>query len=156
MHYVKADTAAAFLDSALGAQAPCVDGVQVSGPACEQESGASDVHEVGGGEVAAVFLKRRVQPIMSRAQPMWLYSGPKDETRVNIAELSEKELLDEVGRLTLFSQEDSIPLISLQPPFDADHPPTEVIFPFEFVFNFAASTFIISIILTQFFFDRSL
>jgi hypothetical protein len=34
-----------------------------------------------------------------------LYSGPRDETRVNIAELSEKELLDEVQRLTLFSQE---------------------------------------------------
>ncbi|KAK1677023.1 hypothetical protein QYE76_037871 [Lolium multiflorum] len=79
-----------------------------------------------GTEVAAVFLKRRVQPIMSRAHPMWLYSGPKDETRVNVAELSEKELLDEVRRLTLFSQEDSIPLISLQPPFDADHPPTEI------------------------------
>ena len=61
---------------------------------------------------------------------MWLYSGPKDETRVNVAELSEKELLDEVRRLTLFSQEDSIPLISLQPPFDADNPPTEVIFSF--------------------------
>ncbi|KAK1649963.1 hypothetical protein QYE76_067768 [Lolium multiflorum] len=62
---------------------------------------------------------------MSRVHPMWLYSGPKDETRVNVVELSEKEL-DEVRRLTLFSQEDSIPLISFQPPFDADHPPTEV------------------------------
>jgi hypothetical protein len=95
----------------------------------------SDGQTMIGTEVAAVFLKRRVQPIMSRAHPMWLYSGSKDETRVNVAELSEKELLDEVRRLTLFSQEDSIPLISLQPPFDADHPPTEVIFPFEFVFN---------------------
>jgi hypothetical protein len=82
-----------------------------------------------GTEVAAVFLKRRVQPIMVRAHPMWLYSGPKDETRINIAELSEKELLDEVRRLTLFSQEDSIPLISSHPPFDADHQPTEVNFP---------------------------
>ncbi|KAK1604410.1 hypothetical protein QYE76_028083 [Lolium multiflorum] len=63
---------------------------------------------------------------MSRAHPMWLYSGPKDETRVNIAELSEKELLDEVRRLTLFSQEDSIPLISSQPPFDADRLTTEI------------------------------
>ena len=79
-----------------------------------------------GTEVAAVFLKRRVQPIMVRAHPMWLYSGPKDETRINIAESSEKELLDEVRRLTLFSQEDSIPLISSHPPFDADHQPTEV------------------------------
>ncbi|KAK1613753.1 hypothetical protein QYE76_019270 [Lolium multiflorum] len=79
-----------------------------------------------GTEVAAVFLKRPVQPIMVRAHPMRLYSGPKDETRINIAELSEKELLDEVRRLTLFSQEDSIPLISSHPPFDADHQPTEI------------------------------
>nr|XP_051211302.1 extensin-like [Lolium perenne] len=79
-----------------------------------------------GTEVAAVFLKRRVQPIMARAHPMWLYSGPKDDTRINIVELSEKELLDEVRRLTLFSQEDSIPLISSHPPFDANHPPMEI------------------------------
>ncbi|KAK1610948.1 hypothetical protein QYE76_034621 [Lolium multiflorum] len=52
--------------------------------------------------------------------------GPKDETRINIAELSEKELLDEVRRLTLFSQEDSIPLISSYTPLDADHPLTEI------------------------------
>ncbi|KAK1628534.1 hypothetical protein QYE76_002849 [Lolium multiflorum] len=57
---------------------------------------------------------------------MWLYSGSKDETRINIAELSEKELLDEVRRLTLFSQEDSIPLISSYSPLDADHPPSEI------------------------------
>jgi hypothetical protein len=50
-----------------------------------------------------------------------------DETRVNIAELSEKELLDEVRRLTHFSQEDSIPLIALQYPFDSDNQPSEVI-----------------------------
>jgi hypothetical protein len=49
-----------------------------------------------------------------------------DETRVNVAELSEKELLDEVRRLTHFSQEDSIPLLSPHTPFDADHPPSEV------------------------------
>jgi hypothetical protein len=33
-----------------------------------------------GTEVVAVFLKRRIQPVMSRAHQMWLYSGPKDET----------------------------------------------------------------------------
>ncbi|KAK1697417.1 hypothetical protein QYE76_014114 [Lolium multiflorum] len=62
---------------------------------------------------------------MARNRPMWLYSGPKDETRINIAELSEKELLDEVCRLTLFSQEDSIPLTSSYPPLDDDHPLTK-------------------------------
>jgi hypothetical protein len=50
----------------------------------------SDGQTMIGTEIAAVFLKRRVQPIMSSAHPMWLYSGPKDETRVNVAELSEK------------------------------------------------------------------
>ncbi|KAK1609670.1 hypothetical protein QYE76_033343 [Lolium multiflorum] len=63
---------------------------------------------------------------MARVHPMWVYSGPKYETSINIAELSEKELLDEVRRLTLFSQEDSIPLISSYTPLDADHPLTEI------------------------------
>ncbi|KAK1641569.1 hypothetical protein QYE76_059374 [Lolium multiflorum] len=79
-----------------------------------------------GTEVAAVFLKRRVQPAMARVHPMWLYSGPKDITRVNAAELSEKELLDEVRRLTFFSQEDSIPLTCAYSPLDVDHPSPEV------------------------------
>ncbi|KAK1648695.1 hypothetical protein QYE76_066500 [Lolium multiflorum] len=79
-----------------------------------------------GTEVAAVFLKRRVQPAMARVHPMWLYSGPKDVTRVNAAELSEKELLDEVRRLTFFSQEDSISLTCAYSPLDADHLPPEV------------------------------
>jgi hypothetical protein len=91
----------------------------------------ADGQTMVGTEVAAVFLKRRVQPVMARVRPMWLYSGPKDETRINAAELSEKELLDEVRRLTFFSQEDSIPLISSYTPLDADHPPPEVTFPFK-------------------------
>jgi hypothetical protein len=74
-----------------------------------------------------VFLKRRIQPVMSRAHQMWLYSGPEDETRVNVAELCEKELLDEVRCLTHFSQEDSIPLLALHEPYDLDHQPSEVI-----------------------------
>jgi hypothetical protein len=58
---------------------------------------------------------------------MWLYSGSKDETRINVAELSDKELLDEVRRLTYFSQEDSIPLVALQDPYELTHHPDEVI-----------------------------
>ncbi|KAK1678046.1 hypothetical protein QYE76_038894 [Lolium multiflorum] len=79
-----------------------------------------------GTEVAAVFLKCRIQPVMARVHPMWLYSGPKDETRINAADLSEKELLDEVRRLTSFNQEDSIPLISSYAPLDVDHPPSGI------------------------------
>ncbi|KAK1677362.1 hypothetical protein QYE76_038210 [Lolium multiflorum] len=62
---------------------------------------------------------------------MWLYSGPKDETRINAADLSEKELLDEVRRLTSFSQEDSIPLISSYAPLDVDNPPSGILMPSE-------------------------
>jgi hypothetical protein len=61
---------------------------------------------------------------------MWLYSGPKDKTRINAIELPEKELLDEVRRLTHFSQEDSIPLLALHDPYDLAHQPSEVIFSF--------------------------
>ncbi|KAK1692687.1 hypothetical protein QYE76_009384 [Lolium multiflorum] len=57
--------------------------------------------------------------------------GPKDETRINAADLSEKELLDEVRRLTSFNQEDSIPLISSYAPFDVDHPPAGILMPSE-------------------------
>ncbi|KAK1682992.1 hypothetical protein QYE76_043840 [Lolium multiflorum] len=57
--------------------------------------------------------------------------GPKDETRINVADLSEKELLDEVRRLTSFNQEDSIPLISSYAPFDVDHPPAGILMPSE-------------------------
>ncbi|KAK1666644.1 hypothetical protein QYE76_054803 [Lolium multiflorum] len=63
---------------------------------------------------------------MARVRPMWMYMGPKDETGINVVELSEKELLDEVRRLTLFSQEDSIPLVSSYAPLDANHPLSEV------------------------------
>ncbi|KAM0856774.1 hypothetical protein ACQ4PT_048851 [Festuca glaucescens] len=52
--------------------------------------------------------------------------GTEDETQINVAELSEKELLDEVRRLTHFSQEDSIPLLALHEPYDLTHQPAEV------------------------------
>jgi hypothetical protein len=86
----------------------------------------SDVQTMIGIEIVVVF-KRRIQPVMYRAHQMWLYSGPKDETRVNIAELFEKELLDEVRHLTHFSQEDSIPLLALHEPYNLDHQSSEVI-----------------------------
>ncbi|KAK1683400.1 hypothetical protein QYE76_044248 [Lolium multiflorum] len=79
-----------------------------------------------GNVILPVFLKRRIHPVMSRAHQMWLYSGSRDETRVNVTELSEKELLDEVRHLTHFSQEDSIPLLALHEPYDLDHQPSEI------------------------------
>jgi hypothetical protein len=109
----------------------------------------SDGRTMIGTEIVAVFLRRCVQPVMSRAHQMWLYSGPMDETRVKVAELSEKELLDEVRRVTHFSQADLIPLLALHDPFDLDHQPIEVTF-FTFTLEFPSSIF--CLVLTRLFF----
>jgi hypothetical protein len=72
---------------------------------------------------------------------MWLYTGSKDKTRINATELSEKELLDEVRRLTHFSQEDTISLVTVQDPYELHHLPAEVIshclevFAFDMIFT---------------------
>jgi hypothetical protein len=78
-------------------------------------------------EVAALFLKHRVQPVMSSRHQIWVYTGPKDITRINLADLTEKELQDEVRRLTHFSQENFISLTSIQTLYDVRHLPVEVI-----------------------------
>jgi hypothetical protein len=80
-----------------------------------------------GLEIADVFLKRHIQQVMSRAHQMWFYTGAKYVTQINTAELLEKELLDEVRRLTYFSPEDSIPLVALQDPYEFHHLPAKVI-----------------------------
>jgi hypothetical protein len=48
-----------------------------------------------------------------------VYTGPKDSTRISAVDILDKELLDYVRRLTLFSQEDTIPIESLVDPYDA-------------------------------------
>ena len=79
-----------------------------------------------GTEIAALFLKRRIQPLMARDHQMWLYTGKKDSTRINPANFTDKELQDEVRRLTSFNQDDNIPLEAIQDPFDVEHLPGEV------------------------------
>ncbi|KAK1630320.1 hypothetical protein QYE76_004635 [Lolium multiflorum] len=84
-----------------------------------------------GDWIASSITKRdekrsRSLGLISSEEGNVIFPGSKDETRINAAELSEKELLDEVRRLTFFSQEDSIPLISSYIPLDADHPPPEI------------------------------
>jgi hypothetical protein len=59
---------------------------------------------------------------------MWLYTGTKDVTWINVVDLSDKELLDEVRRLTHFSQEDTISFVALQEPYEFRHLPAKVIF----------------------------
>jgi hypothetical protein len=88
-----------------------------------------------GTEVLAVFLKRRVQPVMSRAHQLWLYTSAKDKSRVSPNDFSEEDLRDEVRRLTCFSQKDTIAMTSAHPPFDFKHLPSEVIILIAFASN---------------------
>src|SRR4051812_6895988 len=32
-------------------------------------------------EISALFLKHRIQPLMARVHPMWMYAGAEDPTR---------------------------------------------------------------------------
>ena len=79
-----------------------------------------------GTEIAALFLKQRIQPLMAREHPMFDYSGLEDPTRLDEVDLSDDELKDEVHRLTKLSKKDRIQLDPLRQPFDADHQPDEV------------------------------
>ncbi|KAK1614376.1 hypothetical protein QYE76_019893 [Lolium multiflorum] len=78
-----------------------------------------------GTEVVALFLKRRVQPVMSRAHGLWMYAGTKDKSSISSTELSEDDLRDEVRRLTCFNQKDFIAITSVRVPFDLKHLPSE-------------------------------
>jgi hypothetical protein len=81
-----------------------------------------------GTEVVVLFLKRRVQPVMSRSHQLWMYTDPNDKTQIKSADFTESELRDEVRRLTCFSQEDTIAMMSAQSPYGIRHLPSVVIF----------------------------
>ncbi|KAM0900633.1 hypothetical protein ACQ4PT_020475 [Festuca glaucescens] len=85
----------------------------------------ADGQTMCGTEVVTVFLKRRVQPVMSRAHQLWLYTGANDKSRVSSTDFSEEDLRDEVRRLTCLSQKDNIAMTSARPPFDFKHLPSE-------------------------------
>ncbi|KAK1694760.1 hypothetical protein QYE76_011457 [Lolium multiflorum] len=48
-----------------------------------------------GTEVVTLFLKRWVQPVMSRVHQLWLYTGANDKSRVSPTDFSEEDLRDE-------------------------------------------------------------
>ncbi|KAK1681509.1 hypothetical protein QYE76_042357 [Lolium multiflorum] len=78
-----------------------------------------------GTEVVSVFLRRGVQPLMSRPHQLWMYTGEGDKSRVSSVDLSDEELRDEVRLLTHYSMKDTIALNSARPPFDLTHLPAE-------------------------------
>ena len=59
---------------------------------------------------------------------MFLYTGAKDNTRISSVDLKEKELQDEVRRLTKLTQKDNIPLEPNVRPFEASCPLSAVCF----------------------------
>ena len=78
-----------------------------------------------GTEFAALFMKRRIQPLQHRSHGMWLYTGVTDKTWVG-KDLSDKELKDEVRRLTCLTAADFIPMDALVDAYDISHLPHSV------------------------------
>ena len=78
-----------------------------------------------GTEFAALFVKRRIQPLQHHSHGMWLYTGATDKTRVG-NDLSDKELRDEIRRLTCLMAADDIPLDALVDAYEASHLPDTV------------------------------
>src|SRR4051794_16613233 len=77
-------------------------------------------------EIAALFLRRRIQPPMARDHAMWMYTGQDDSTHFNRSDLTIEELNDEVRRLTKLNKKDTIQLEPLRKPYNTEHLPPEV------------------------------
>ena len=90
-----------------------------------EELRSVDGQEMLGAEFAALFIKRRVQPLQHRSHGMWLYTGITDRTRVG-GDLSDKDLRDEVRRLTCLTAADFIPMDALVDAYEASHLPDSV------------------------------
>ncbi|KAK1698514.1 hypothetical protein QYE76_015211 [Lolium multiflorum] len=76
-----------------------------------------------GTEVVSVFLKRRVQPLMSRPHQLWMYTGEGDKSRVSSADLSNDELRDEAS--TVVRCYPPTPESGVEPEDDDDSKETE-------------------------------
>src|SRR3954453_21336541 len=79
-----------------------------------------------GTDIAPLFLRRWIQPLMARDHTMWMYTRQDDSTRFNRSDLTVEELNDEVCRLTKLNKKDTIQLEPLREPYDAEHQPLEV------------------------------
>jgi hypothetical protein len=64
--------------------------------------------EVSGTHLIAIFLQRRVQPLMSRVRSMWEYSGTEDPMRSKKEDMSMKELEIRVRSLTKITVKDDL------------------------------------------------
>ena len=76
-----------------------------------------------GVQLSGIFLKRRVQPLQARAEPMWEYKGAVDTSRVRPDELSGTEL-DTFMRLIIKST--AVDTSLAVQPFSTTNPPPAV------------------------------
>ena len=78
---------------------------------------------LSGAQLSGIFLKRRVQPLQTRAEPMWSYKSTADPSRVRVDELSGTEL-DTYMRLII--KPSALTTEVAVPPFSSDNPPPSV------------------------------
>lgn len=78
--------------------------------------------ELSGISVYSLFIKRRVQPLEHRAQPMWKYSGPTDPTRCRVEEYTDKEVEEIARKLSKVKKEDPFGTEPVVTPFGEDNP----------------------------------
>ena len=83
--------------------------------------------------LAAVFLKRRVQPLQEQAEPMWAYKGANDTNRIRVEEPSKNELESCLRSITRVKDSDPIDSNPAVLPFSAANPPTMVSIGFPFL-----------------------
>ena len=81
-----------------------------------------------GVQLSGIFLKRRVQPLQARAEPMWEYKGAVDTSRVRLDELSGTEL-DTFMRY-IFTPLALDTSLAVEPFSAANPPPAVSLFPF--------------------------
>ena len=79
--------------------------------------------KITGGQLIAVFMRRRIQPLQYRVHPMWQYSGLEDLTRCSPVDVSGSDLLFRIQQITKCT---SMGLVSSVFPYAADVPLPEV------------------------------
>ncbi|KAM0893482.1 hypothetical protein ACQ4PT_025098 [Festuca glaucescens] len=80
--------------------------------------------ELSGVQIIAHFLRIRVQPLQSRKNPLWLYSGAEDADRVS-DDLPLKDLEKLVRRFTSLSKNNEVHSSCRVEPFNGDHAPPD-------------------------------
>ncbi|KAK1626497.1 hypothetical protein QYE76_000812 [Lolium multiflorum] len=77
--------------------------------------------ELSGIQITAYFLRIRVQPLQTRKNPLWTYTGANDANRLSM-DLSIKDLEKLIRRISSLSKKDPIPSSCRVEPYSATNP----------------------------------